>query len=417
MMYGARQVGKTYILKEFGKNEYKNLVYVNCYKNDSVAELFYGNVDIDRILLGLSAISKQNITEGNTLLFLDEVQEIPSVISSLKYFCEERPYIHIAVAGSLLGVVNMKGESFPVGKVDIMYLFPMTFDEFLVANSEEYLVDILKGSDNKLKDVFTTKYIDMLRQYYYVGGMPEAVRMFVEKRDLIKVRNIQKNILSAYEADISKHTGDNTQRIRMVWQSIPSQLARENKKFIYGALKKGARAKDFEIAIQWLVDAGLVYKVMRTRDVKIPLKFYADTDAFKLYLLDIGLLGAMADAPADQILIGDNIFIEYKGAFTENFVLQQIQSLPNCPVFYYSKDNSTQEIDFIIQIGNIVVPIEVKAEVNVKSKSLSTFINHDFKSYGLKGVRFSMKGFVDQEWMENVPIYACREYLQGMILA
>lgn len=412
MMYGARQVGKTYIIKAFGEKEYDNLVYVNCYKNDAVAGLFSGDVDINRILLGLSAISNQNIIAGKTLLFLDEIQEIPSVISTLKYFYEDRPDIHIIVAGSLLGVVNMKGESFPVGKVDIIHLYPMTFTEFLIANNDDKLAEILENDDKQLIELFASKYIELLRQYYYVGGMPEAVRQFVADRNLIEVRNIQKNILVAYESDISKHTGVETQRVRMVWQSIPGQLARENKKFVYGAVRKGARAKDFEIAIQWLVDAGLVYKVMRTRDAKIPLRFYVDTDAFKLYLLDVGLLGAMVDAPAAQILIGDNIFSEYKGAFTENFVLQQIMTLSGCPVFYYSKDNSTQELDFIVQTNEKVLPIEVKAEVNVKSKSLSAFVNYEFKSYNLKGVRFSMKGFADLGWMENIPLYACREYIE-----
>ena len=348
MMYGARQVGKTYIIKEFGEQEYDSLVYVNCYKNDLARTLFRGNADIDRILVGLSSMSHKTIIPGKTLIFLDEIQEIPPVISTLKYFYENRPDIHIVVAGSLLGVMNMQGESFPVGKVDIMHLYPMSFEEFLDAMGEGQLVDILHSNDHQLIDVFASKFIDLLRQYYFTGGMPEAVRTYCETKDLIAVRTIQKNILAAYEADIAKHTGSETQRVRMVWQSVPEQLARENKKFIYGAVRKGARAKDFEIAIQWLVDAGLVYKVNRVRDLKVPLRFYSDSNAFKLYLLDVGLLGAMTDAPAASILIGDNIFSEYKGAFTENYVLQQIVTIPNRPVYYYSKDNSTQELDFVV---------------------------------------------------------------------
>lgn len=413
IMYGARQVGKTYIIKKFGEQEFENMVYINCYKNELIAQLFHGDVNIDRILIGLSAFTKQTISPGKTLVFLDEIQEIPPVLSALKYFCEDKPELHVIVAGSLLGVMNMKNESFPVGKVNIMHLYPMTYEEFLMANGESQLVDLLKSKDTVLINSLAPKFIEYLRQYYFVGGMPEAVLNFSEHHDPTETRRIQQNILTAYESDISKHTGEDTQRVRMVWQSIPSQLARENKKFIYGAIRKGARAKDFEIAIQWLIDAGLVHKVERTKDVKIPLKFYADMAAFKLYLLDVGLLGALSMTPADQILIGNNVFGEYKGAFTENFVLQEMKTIPETPIYYYSKDNSTMEIDFIVQAGNRILPIEVKAEVNVKAKSLATFINRDFASYNLKGVRFSMLGYEDQEWMENVPLFAAKEYVNS----
>lgn len=412
IMYGARQVGKTYILKEFGNHEFKNMVYVNCYKNDIVAQLFNEDTDVDRLILGLSAIARQTIVPGETLIFLDEIQEIPPILSSLKYFCENKPELHVVVAGSLLGVMNMKGESFPVGKVDIIHLYPMTYEEFLLANGEAPLLQILKSNDYTLIDTFAPKLIDYLRSYYFVGGMPEAVQHFTLNHNLAEVRNIQQNILTAYEADISKHTEEQTQRVRMVWQSIPTQLARENKKFIYGAVRKGARAKDFEIAIQWLIDAGLVHKVERTRDAKVPLKFYADMDAFKLYLLDVGLLGALTQTPASQIIIGNNVFSEYKGAFTENFVLQQLKSFDSLPIYYYSKDNSTQEVDFVVQANSRILPIEVKAEDNVKSKSLHAFICKDFASYHLKGVRFSMLGFQSQEWMENIPLYAIESYVK-----
>ena len=411
VLYGAREAGKTYIIKVFGEKEFDNMVYVNCYKNEIVTQLFQGDVDVDRILIGLSAYAKKPIIPGKTLVFLDEIQEIPPVLSSLKYFCEDKPELHVVVAGSLLGVMNMSGESFPVGKVDIMHLYPMTYAEFLLANGEDKLVELLERGDKILVNSLASKYIEYLRQYYFVGGMPEAVCSFVKDHNPMAVRQIQQNILTAYEADISKHTGDDTQRTRMVWQSIPSQLARENKKFIYGAVRKGSRAKDFEIAIQWLVDAGLVHKVERARDIKMPLKFYADMDAFKLYLLDVGLLGALTMTPAEQILIGDNVFSEYKGAFTENFVLQEMVTIPSMPVYYYSKDSSTQEIDFIVQQRNRILPIEVKAENNVKAKSLATFINHDFASLHLKGIRFSMLGFQDQGWMENVPLFAARAFL------
>ena len=412
IMYGARQVGKTYIIKEFGNREFEDMVYVNCYKNEAVSKLFQGDTDCDRLLVGLSAFSGKKITPGKTLVFLDEIQEIPPVLSSLKYFCEDRPDVHLVVAGSLLGVMNMKGESFPVGKVDIMHMYPMTYEEFLLANDEEQLVELLHGADKTLVDSLASKYIERLRQYYFTGGMPEAILRFVTDRDLTEVRRVQQDILAAYESDISKHTRQDTQRVRMVWQSIPAQLARENKKFIFGNVKKGARAKDFEIAIQWLVDAGLVHRVERTRDVKMPLKFYADMNAFKLYLLDVGLLGAMTSTPAERILIGSDIFSEYKGAFTENYVLQQLKTLPDLPVYYYSKDNSTQEVDFIAQTASDILPIEVKAEENVKAKSLATFINHDFADYHLKGVRYSMRGFQDQGWMQNIPLYAVLSIFQ-----
>ncbi len=412
IVYGARQVGKTYLIQQFGEKEFADMVYVNCYKNDNVRKLFEGDADVNRLLLGLSAIEQRKIEIGKTLLFLDEIQEIPPVLSSLKYFYENMPELHIIVAGSLLGVMNMKGESFPVGKVNIMHLYPMNYEEFLLANGADDLVKILKEGDKTLMNALSSKYIEYLRQYYYVGGMPEAVYEFIQTKNIQAVRRIQKDILSAYEVDISKHTGNETQRVRMVWQSIPSQLARENKKFIYGAVRKGARAKDFEVAIQWLIDAGLVYKVERTKCAKMPLKFYADMDAFKLYLLDVGLLGAISETSAAQVLIGDNIFCEYSGAFTENFVLQQLKSYQNIPIYYFSKDNSTQEIDFIIQTETKIIPIEVKAEENVKSKSLSTFINQDHADENLKGVRFSMKGFQDQGWMENIPLFAVRTCLE-----
>lgn len=413
IMYGARQVGKTYILKRFGEKEYSNLVYLNCYKNEMMEKLFEQDADAKRILLGLAALSNQTIKEGETLVFLDEIQEIPNIISTLKYFCEDLPGIHIVVAGSLLGVMNMKGQSFPVGKVDIMRMLPMSYHEFLVAKGEDGLAGLLQSQDYGMMDVFAEKYTEMLRQYYFVGGMPEAVSHFCQTNDLIGVRQIQKNILTAYETDISKHTGNDTQRIKMVWDSIPSQLAKENKKFIYGAVRKGARAKDFEIAIQWLIDAGLVYKVERTKEARMPLKFYADANVFKLYLLDVGLLGAMTDTSAALMLIENSAFTEYKGAFTENYVLQQLKTINDMPVYYYSKENSTLEIDFIVQTATTVHPVEVKAEENVKAKSLSTFVNNDCKGMNIKGVRLSMKGYADQEWMVNVPLYAAREFFLG----
>lgn len=414
MLYGARQVGKTYILKEFGKNEFENLVYINCYKNASVATLFAEDTDTARILLGLSALSGQEIKPGKTLVFLDEVQDIPDVVSSLKYFCEDAPEIMIATAGSLLGVMNMEGKPFPTGKVDILHMFPMTFIEFMDALGEDKMADLISDLNQKdLVNSLLPKYVELLRQYYFVGGMPEAVVEFADSRNPGAVRKIQQDILTAYDSDIAKHAGKDTQKARMIFETIPSQLAKENKKFIFGALKKGARAAEYENAIQWLVDAGLVYKVCRLTKVDIPLKFYMEKDVFKLYVLDVGLLGAMSQIPASLMLIGNNVFSDYKGAFTEDYVLTQMECVPGCAIGYYSKDNSTMELDYVVQTGERLLPVEVKAEENVKSKSLRQFITVDKKGSGLRGIRFSLKGYMDQSWMENIPLAAVYPFIMN----
>lgn len=404
MMYGARQVGKTYILKEFGRREFETLAYVNCYRNEAVRGLFAGDSDVRRLCLGLSAIAGCPIEPGRTLLFLDEIQEAPGAVASLKYFCEDIRGLHVVAAGSLLGVSMLRGESFPVGKLDTCKLYPMTYREFLRAVGRGQLADILAGGDRALADALAEQYTELLRQYYFVGGMPEAVVRFAARGDIGEVRTVQRELLSAYEADMAKHSGAALQRIRMVWQSIPSQLARENKRFVFGSLRQGARAKDFETAIEWLVEAGLIYKVERVRETRLPLRFYADASAFKLYALDVGLLGAMSDTPPSAMLIGASVFAEYKGAFTENYVLQQMVASGVQPVFYYSKLNSTMEIDFIVQAGERVLPIEVKAEENVKSKSLRAFVEQ--AGGGVRGLRFSMLPFREQDWMDNVPLYA-----------
>lgn len=415
MLYGARQVGKTYILKEFGRNEFDNLVYVNCYLNATIRTLFSEDKDVRRIMLGLSAITGEPIRPGRTLIFLDEVQEVPEVVASLKYFCEDVPEIFIAVAGSLLGVMNMRGSSFPAGKVDILHLYPMTFPEFLEALGEHSKLSVLNDSAQlSTVNALLPEYTELLRQYYFVGGMPEAVREFIESRNPEAVRKIQLDILAAYEADIAKHAASDTQRARMVFQSIPAQLAKENKKFIFGALKKGARAGEYENAIQWLIDAGLVYKVCRLRKAALPLPFYMDKGAFKLFFLDVGLLGAMSQVPVAMMLIGNNIFSEFKGAFTENYVLEQIIADGDPVVAYYAKENSTMEIDFIVQLQGILLPIEVKAEENVKSKSLRFFITVDNAGSGLHGYRFSMKGYEEQSWMTNVPLFAVTPFMRHM---
>lgn len=405
ILQGARQVGKTYILKEFGAREYSEVVYINCDDNNDMQNMFV-DYDVDRIIRSLSAISGVSIKPSTTLLILDEIQEVERGLASLKYFCEKAPEYHVAVAGSLLGITLHEGTSFPVGKVDMLYMYPMDFEEFLLAMGKEQLVELLRNNSWAALTPLRGMLTELLRQYYFVGGMPEAVKAYVERGDIWEVRSIHSKIIDAYRNDMSKHVPkQQVQRINMVWNSIPSQLARDNKKFIYGALRKGARANDFEIAIQWLVDSGLVHKVHRISKPVVPLKFCEDMASFKLFLLDCGLLGALSETPPEQILIGDNVFEEYKGAFTENYVLQQLKSLPRTFVYYYSNDNSTLEIDFVVQHEAHVIPIEVKAEENLRAKSLRQFVTDNA---GLHGVRFSMSDYREQDWLTNVPLWAVR---------
>lgn len=405
ILQGARQVGKTYILKEFGAREYSEVVYINCDDNNDMQNMFV-DYDVDRIIRSLSAISGVSIKPSTTLLILDEIQEVERGLASLKYFCEKAPEYHVAVAGSLLGITLHEGTSFPVGKVDMLYMYPMDFEEFLLAMGKEQLVELLRSNSWAALTPLRGMLTELLRQYYFVGGMPEAVKTYVERGDIWEVRSIHSKIIDAYRNDMSKHVPkQQVQRINMVWNSIPSQLARDNKKFIYGALRKGARANDFEIAIQWLVDSGLVHKVHRISKPVVPLKFYEDMASFKLFLLDCGLLGALSETPPEQILIGDNVFEEYKGAFTENYVLQQLKSLPRTFVYYYSNDNSTLEIDFVVQHEAHVIPIEVKAEENLRAKSLRQFVTDNS---GLHGVRFSMSDYREQDLLTNVPLWAVR---------
>lgn len=392
-------------MKEFGACEYSEVVYINCDDNNDMQNMFV-DYDVDRIIRSLSAISGVSIKPSTTLLILDEIQEVERGLASLKYFCEKAPEYHVAVAGSLLGITLHEGTSFPVGKVDMLYMYPMDFEEFLLAMGKEQLVELLRSNSWAALTPLRGMLTELLRQYYFVGGMPEAVKAYVERGDIWEVRSIHSKIIDAYRNDMSKHAPkQQVQRINMVWNSIPSQLARDNKKFIYGALRKGARANDFEIAIQWLVDSGLVHKVHRISKPVVPLKFYEDMSSFKLFLLDCGLLGALSETPPEQILIGDNVFEEYKGAFTENYVLQQLKSLPRTFVYYYSNDNSTLEIDFVVQHDTHIIPIEVKAEENLRAKSLRQFVTDN---PGLHGVRFSMSDYREQDWLTNVPLWALK---------
>lgn len=415
ILEGARQVGKTWLLKEFGKNEYDNLVYVNCHEDERMQKLFLPDLNVERIMLSLQAITQERIVPGHTLIFIDEIQEAPRGLDSLKYFCENAREQHVVAAGSLLGVTHRPGESYPVGKVDLLYLYPMTFEEFLWAKGNEILAERIANCEWEILKLLHTKVEEYLREYYYVGGMPEAVLHYTTKGDVNKIRKIQKNILRTYDNDFSKHAGDETERIRLVWQSIPSQLAKENKKFFYGAVKESGRARDLEKAVQWLVSAGLVYKVHRCKKPDMPLRFYEDHDAFKLYVLDVGLLGAMSNAHASLMLTSNDVFKEYKGSFSENYVLQQLKSLDDLDIYYFTKDHSTQEIDFLIQTQQRIIPIEVKAEENVKGKSLSQFVTIDHADKQLKGLRCSMKPYIDQGWMENIPLFSILSYMNQQL--
>ena len=411
ILNGARQVGKTWLLHEFAKLEYKKEAYVVCRKNNLARQLFSQDFNVDRILRGLRAMTSVDITPGDTLIILDEIQDIPEALESLKYFKEEVPEYHIAVAGSLLGISLHQDVSYPVGKVNVINIFPMNFEEFLVAKGEEEACKLLMSGDFETISLLHDKYTDLLRQYYYVGGMPEVVLKYVETDSLLEVRRIQSEILQGYDLDFSKHAPkEQVPRVRMVWNSIPSQLFKENKKFIYGALRKGARANDFEMAIQWLVNAGLLYKVPRCTKPELPLDIYEDLSAFKLYMVDLGLMGAMVKTDPAQVLIKNDIFKEYKGGMTEQYVLQQMKSKGVSPIYYHNTDNSRLELDFVIQRNAQMVPIEVKAEGNVRANSLTALLG---KRPELHAERFSMYRVILQifRYMQyRCILFPCRSY-------
>lgn len=403
VILGARQVGKTWLMKEFGKEAYKKCAYVNFEDNDDLRGLFEHDFDIQRIIANLQWTTGVTIDE-DTLIILDEIQEAPRGITALKYFQEKAPQYHVIAAGSLLGIAMHKNDSFPVGKVDFMHLYPLSFYEFLNAIGEKKMVDLLQAKDWTMLTMVRAKFEERLRQYYFVGGMPAAVLAFVNDGDLNKVRTIQKSIIEAYERDFSKHApAIEVPRIRMVWHSIPSQLSKENRKFIYGMIKEGARAKDFELAIEWLKDAGLIYKVNRCKKAQLPLAAYEDFSAFKMFLSDIGLMGAMSNIPVQSLLNGNMLFSDFKGALTEQFVLQQMKTNQTLSIYYWSADNSRGEIDFLVQQEEKVIPIEVKAEENLQAKSLRMFVE---RNPGLKGYRFSMSPYREQDWLVNYPLYS-----------
>lgn len=403
VLRGARQVGKTWIMKEFGRKYYEKCAYISMDENERMKEVFREAFDVDRIIEMLEIEVGFQIDSEKTLIIFDEVQEIPRALKSLKYFQENAPQYHIIAAGSLSGIALHEGTSFPVGKVDFCNLYPLTFREFLLACKEEKLLEILDRNDLDIMQTFKTKYTDYLKYYYYVGGMPEAVSEFIVSRDLKKVRDIQNRLLYAYENDLSRHAPKEiVTRIRMLWNSIPAQLAKENKKFIYGLIREGARAREYEVAITWLIDVGLAYKIGRVKKPDFPLRAYQDFSAFKLFIVDVGLLGAMSRLNARTILEGTRLFEEFKGALTEQYVLQELIVNSENDIFYWSAENATSELDFLIQTDDCIVPMEVKAEENLQAKSLKVFV----QKYGVKdAVRMSMSGFREQDWLTNFPLY------------
>lgn len=404
LVMGARQVGKTWLMKEFGKAYYNKVAYISFYNNKRMKDVFETDYDIQRILMNLNIESGVSITPNDTLIILDEIQDAPNVLESLKYFCEEASEYHVIAAGSLLGVAIHNGVSYPVGKVELLDLYPLNFREFLCAMGEESLVEALKTKDFSLIDNFSDKYLFWLKNYYYTGGMPAVVSAFQEEKDYVAVREIQNDIVRQYRGDFGKHINSkDLPRINMVWESIPIQLAKENKKFFFGQIKKGARSSEFEMAIQWLLDCGLIYKVHRVNEPSVPLASYKNFNAYKLFMLDVGLLGAMSDLDSESMLEGNDIFVEFKGALTEQYVLQQLISDTPYTPFYFGTEKATFEQDFLIQKKGKIVPIEVKAEANVKSKSLKVFCE---KYQPKLAVRFSTMKYMDQGWMQNIPLYA-----------
>ena len=404
ILKGARQVGKTWLMKEFGKRYFKYTAYVNFDNNERMRDVFESDYNIDRILMAVNIETGVKIVPGETLIIFDEIQETPKAIASLKYFCEEAPEYAVIAAGSLLGVAIHKGVSFPVGKVDTIQLNPLNFREFLAAVGEEGLARLIEQKEYDLMSAFREKYIDWLKKYYYIGGMPEVVSFFVEEKDFGEVRYLQKQIIEMYENDFSKHTTEQElPRIRMVWNSVPMQLAKENKKFLFGKIKEGARSKDFEIAIEWLQDCGLITKVYRVNKPAMPLKAYIEFSAFKLYLLDVGLLSAMSDLDARTILEGNRIFTEFKGALTEQYVLQQLIADTEYVPYYFTETKSEGEIDFMIQKGMDIIPVEVKAEENLRAKSLKCFCE---KYEPREAIRTSMSDYKQQDWLTNIPLWA-----------
>lgn len=412
IIQGARQVGKTWIMKEFGARFYENTVYINFDNNKAMKDVFDLDFDLKRILSAIKIEYGKSFQAENTLIIFDEIQEAPKALASLKYFYENAPQYSIIAAGSLLGVALHQGTSFPVGKVDFLKLCPMSFNEFILAVGEKGLHEALRSQDYELINAYAGKYTDLLKKYYYVGGMPEVVQTYIDSDDLFEVREIQNNLLQYYEEDFSKHAPKEVvPRIMMVWNSIPSQLAKENRKFMYGALREGARAKDFELAIQWLEDAGLILKSYRVSKPDIPLIAYMEMNSFKMFMFDVGLLTAKVGLSARLLLEESRIFEEFKGALTEQYVAQELHAA-GYPLYYFATARSTGEIDFMLQGDLDSVPIEVKAEQNLRARSLRAFC--DKYKPGM-AIRSSMSNYKQEDWLTNVPLYMLAEYLKRTI--
>lgn len=404
IIQGARQVGKTWLMKEFGSQEYESTVYLNFDSDAKLARIFDDNLDPKRIISAIELITGEVIDHEKTLIVFDEVQEAPRALTSLKYFCEQAPEYNIVCAGSLLGIALHEGTSFPVGKVDFLHLFPMKFTEFLLALDEVKLCQLLEESDWGAIKLLKDRYISRLKEYYVIGGMPEVVRSFALSNNYDTAIEVQTNILNAYEQDFSKHAPARVvSKIREVWNSVPTQLAKENKKFVYGLVREGARAKEFETAILWLCDCGLLNKINRVSSIKQPLKSYVDLKAFKLFFIDVGLLSCASGVSRKAILEGSTLFTEFKGALTEQFVCQQLLAMGISNVTYYSNEKNTCEVDFVVSLDGAILPVEVKAETNLKAKSLKA--SHD--RFGFEwALRFSMSDHKVEDWVTNCPLYA-----------
>lgn len=410
ILEGARQTGKTWLARELGRTEFAEFVEVNFEKMAEARSLFEANFDLHRILMAIQAITGKRIVAGRTLLFFDEIQFARRGLLSLKYFYDEMPELHIIAAGSLLGVIDHKDDSFPVGKVSFVSVYPLCFTEFLSAIDREGMADILQSKDTAAIDAFSATYIDLLRQYFYVGGMPEAVKTYAGQMDYKAVRRVQNEILKAYRNDFSNHPPKEiVKRMLMLWEAIPAQLAKENRKFVYTAVKTGARARDYETAIQWLCDAGVVYKITRVRSGELPLRGFEDIDAFKLYTLDIGLHGAMSGLDAATMVTGNELFLQYKGALTEQFILQELRSMADTEIHYWSPDSSRAEMDFVVQQDGHVIPIEVKAEQHLKAKSIPVYIA---QNHPQRVIRTSLAPYHKGETIEDIPLYAFSSMIQ-----
>lgn len=405
---GARQVGKTWLMQNFAKNEYKNCLYVNFELSKQLRNIFDDDFDVQRIISRLEFATKQKVSANDTLIILDEIQEAHEGITSLKYFCELAPELHVVCAGSLLGIELHKHTSFPVGKVDFLHLYPLSFPEFLMATGNKQMLDLLHSRDWNFIAEYKERFIEQLKHYFYVGGMPEAVLEYSQTKDIEKVRTIQNNILEAYQRDFSKHAPEEiVPRLKLLWNSIPQQVTKENRKFVYGVVKDGARAKDYELALLWLENSGIIYRCQRTSTPALPLSAYCDIKSFKIFVVDIGLLGAICDLPESILLDKSRIFSEFKGAITEQYVYQQLKADSKNKIYYWSSDEGKAELDFLLQRTGTIIPLEVKANVNLKAKSLWSF-NHQF--HPERAIRTSLSNYAQSAWLDDIPLYAVSEF-------